>query len=178
MITGRLHLWYRVRRGRARKIDMRLQRWLLVAAAALAPGCGKPALPHEGKSVAQLERMLQDADPVVQAQGALGLSEHGPAAKGAAPALAELLHSPHSVVRQNAALALGKIGPEAREAVPALTEALDDADWTVRRQAATALGEIGPDARDALPALDKRARDPDPLVRKAAQAAREKIRGH
>jgi HEAT repeat protein len=175
MITERPHLSYRVRRGRAREIDMRLHGWLLTATA-LAVGCGTPALPHEGKSVAQLERMLQDADPAVQAQGALGLSEHGPAAKGATPALAELLRSPHSVVRQNAALALGKIGPEARAAVPALTQALDDADWPVRRHAATALGEIGPDARDALSALDKHARDPDPLVRKAVQAARAKIR--
>src|SRR5690348_1208004 len=100
MITERRLLSYRVRRGRARKISMRRSDWLLLAA--LVVGCGKPALPHEGKTVTQLEGMLHDADPAVQAQGALGLSVHGREAKDAAPALAELLQSPHSLVRQNA----------------------------------------------------------------------------
>src|SRR6516165_3447043 len=71
-----------------------------------AAGCGSRP-PYEGKSVAQLEKMLQDADPAVQAQGAFGLSQHGPAAKEATPALAMALKSEQVAVRQNAALALG-----------------------------------------------------------------------
>ena len=42
----------------------------------LAIGCrGKS--PLKGKSVAQLEAMLKNADPAIQAQGALGLSKQG-----------------------------------------------------------------------------------------------------
>jgi hypothetical protein len=46
----------------------------------LATGCGGGRLPHEGKGVAELECMLHDASPAVQCQGALGLSQHGTAA--------------------------------------------------------------------------------------------------
>jgi hypothetical protein len=64
--------------------------------------------------------MLRDADPVVQPQGAFGLSLLGPEARSAVP----LLRSQQALVRHNAALALGKIGSETREAVPALIETL------------------------------------------------------
>src|SRR6266446_178748 len=97
----------------------------LLCLIAMPLGCGgKP--PYEGKSPAQLIRMLENADPKVQAQGAFGLSLLGPAGKPAVPALADKLKSPDSLVRQNAALALGKIGPDAVDAVPALVEALHD----------------------------------------------------
>src|SRR5262249_21998857 len=43
-------------------------------------------LRDEGKSVEELRGMLADADPEVQARGALGLSRHGPAAAPAPPA--------------------------------------------------------------------------------------------
>jgi HEAT repeat protein len=142
-----------------------------------AVGCGTPARPYEGKSVAQLERMLDDSDPAVQVQGAFGLAQHGSEAKDAIPALAKALTSKETLVRQNVALALGKIGPDAKDAVPALVDALNDPEWSVRRQAAMALGEIGPDARAALPALEKQARDTHQLVRQAAEEARKKIRG-
>src|SRR5579884_2228610 len=132
-----------------RQVQMRkdgavMDRWrmpLLVLLVVLA-GCGGRSLPHEGKNVAELERMLHDADPNVQSQGALGLSLLGPEAKSAVPSLVPLLRSPHPLVRQNAALALCKIGPEAREAVPALIETLQDKKWPVRRQAAAALAEM------------------------------------
>src|SRR5215472_16633891 len=114
-----------------------LRRALLLAGlVALASCSGKTRLPHEGKSVAELQRMLEDADPAVQAQGALGLSQHGAEAGAAVERLAELLASPDAVVRQHAALALGKIGSEARAAVPALIKGLSDGEWAVRRQTA------------------------------------------
>jgi HEAT repeats len=148
---------------------------LLFCLIAMPLACGgKP--PYEGKSPAQLIRMLESADTKVQAQGAFGLSLLGPAGKPAVPALADKLKSPDSLVRQNAALALGKIGPEAADAVPALVEALHDADWPVRRHAALALGEIGPAAAAAAPALQKLNSDSNQLVRKAAQQAFAKIR--
>jgi HEAT repeat protein len=130
--------------------------------------------PYEGKSAAQLERMLRDPSPAVQAQGAYGLGRLGGEACPAVPSLIDALKN-DSLVRQQAARALGQIGPDARAAVPALSAALEDSEWTVRRQAALALGRIGPAARPALPKLQKLSRDPEPLVRKAAQEARKQI---
>jgi HEAT repeat protein len=139
----------------------------------LATSCGsKP--PYEGKSVAQLEKMLQSADPSAQVQGAYGLSMLGLKARAAVPSLIEKLHSPNPLVRQNAAFALAKMGPEAAGAVPGLISLLSDTDWTVRRQAAMTLSAIGPPAREAVPALQKLESDL-PLVRKAAAEARSKI---
>jgi HEAT repeat protein len=131
--------------------------------------------PYEAKSAAELERMLRDPNPAVQAQGAYGLSRLGHKARSAVPTLIAALKK-DSLVRQNAALALGQIGPDARDAVPALSETLSDSDWPVRRQAALALGRIGPEARQAIPVLQKLRRDPDPLVRKAVEGALQRIR--
>src|SRR5207245_8190866 len=127
--------------------------------------------PYEGKSPAQLIRMLEDADPKVQAQGAFGLSLLGPEARSAVVVLAEKLKSTDSLVRQNTALALGKIGPDAAEAVPALVAALHDTEWSVRRQAALALGEIGPRAKAAVSALQKIQAASNNLVRSCALCA-------
>jgi HEAT repeat protein len=131
--------------------------------------------PYEGKTIAELQRMLEDPSPAVQAQGAFGLSQMGSEAREAVPALIESLKR-ESLVRQNAALALGAIGPEASDAVPALIELLHDPEWTVRRQAATALGKIGPAGLQALPELRKLKQDSDNLVRKAAVEAISRIR--
>jgi HEAT repeat protein len=138
-----------------------------------AVACGRKP-PYDGKSVAELEGMLRDVDPAVQAQGAFGLSRLGAEARGAVPALIEAL-SKDGLVRQHAALALGQIGPDAKAAVPALTDALHAPEWAVRRQAALALGHIGPDARTAIPALKKLSSDPHQLVRKSGQEALGKI---
>ena len=55
--------------------------------------------------------MLADADPEVQARGALGLSRLGSEARDAVPELIPLLKSPAPLARQNAGLALAAIGP-------------------------------------------------------------------
>ena len=148
--------------------------WL---AAVLALGCAhKP--PYEGRSVAELERMLDDSNPTVRVQGAQGLSEHGAEARPAVPALAKALQSSDALLRQHAALALGAIGPDARDAVPALTTSLDDPEWSIRRQAVLALGQIGSAARSAVDALHRlRAGDPNSLVRRAVEQALPKIEG-
>jgi HEAT repeat protein len=150
------------------------RRWIiaLTVACTLTACAGKA--PYEGKSAAQLERMLEDSKSAVQAQGAYGLSLLGPDAREAVPALIKCLKK-ESIVRQNAALALGKIGPDAREAVPALIEALRDPDWAVRRQAAIALGRMGPEARSALPILQTLARDSNVPLRDAAREALVKV---
>jgi HEAT repeat protein len=141
--------------------------------ALLATSCGT-RLPYEGKSVAQLVKMLESPNQATQLQGAYGLSILGPKASAAVPNLSEKLRSPDPLVRQFSAIALGKIGSAAGAAVPNLIELLSDADWTVRRQAALTLGEIGPEAQAALPALAKLKRDL-PLVRDAAKEAIAKI---
>jgi HEAT repeat protein len=147
------------------------RRWLILLVTAC--GCGQPTPPHEGKTVAQLIAMLDDPKANVQAQGALGLSLHGEAAKEAVPRLTALLESPEALVRRQAALALGKVGPEARTAVPSLVKLLTHDDWSMRRQAALALADIrDPSAR---PALEKRKSDPNGLVRAAVRGALAKL---
>ena len=156
---------------------MRRQATLLLLALALVLGCGhKP--PYEGRSVAELRRMLSDPSPSARVQGAYGLSLQGAKAKEAVPELIKALQSSDGLLRAQAALALGAVGPDARDAVPALTAALDDAEWSVRRQAALALGEIGPDARPAVPQLRRlRGSDPNGLVRKAVEQVLPKLEG-
>ncbi len=141
----------------------------------LGPGCShKP--PYEGRSVAELEKMLADPSQAVRVQGAHGLSLHGAAALPAVPALAKALQSSDGLLRMQAALALEKIGPDARDAVPDLIAALNDPEWSVRRQAVLALGQIGRDARLAVPALRRLQHgDPNGLVRKAVEQALPKI---
>jgi hypothetical protein len=153
-------------------------RSVLIALLALAAaGCGNRGLPHEGKSVAQLQEMVASDNPAAQAQGALGLSVHGAQSRPAVESLVALLGSPRADVRRQSALALGKIGPDATDAVPGLTGLLDDPEWTVRRQAAMALGEIGAASRPALPALTRLSQDPYKHVSQAAREARARIEG-
>jgi HEAT repeat protein len=146
----------------------------IALAALLLMGCNRKP-PYEGRSVAELERMLADPKPSVQAQGAFGLGLLGEKAKPAVPALAKALGSPDTLVRQQAALSLGQIGDA--EAAPALVTALGDKEWTIRRQAAVALGAIGPAARGAESALRKSERDGHAPVRKAASEALGRIKG-
>lgn len=143
--------------------------------AVLLAGCGQPAPPYAGKSVADLEAMLRSDDPGRQVQGAYGLGQLEAEAAPAVPALRQALHSAHVLLKQNAALALARIGPAARDAVPELTGLLDDPAWQVRRQAALALGAIGPDARTALPALERLAGDADDQVKQAVSQAVARI---
>jgi HEAT repeat protein len=150
---------------------------VVVLLATLLAGCtSRP--PYEGKSVADLERMLSDSDPKVQMQGAYGLGLLGEKAAPAVPALVKALKAENVLVRQQAAGALAQIGAQAGAAVPALVESLTDVEWTVRRQAAIALGRIGPPARVAAEAaLERCEGDNNSLVRKAAQEALARVRG-
>ena len=150
-------------------------RFVILLLAIFLSACRARA-PYEGKSVAELERMLLDPNPAVQAQGAYGLGRLETEARSAVPSLIDALKK-DTPVRQNAALALGQMGPHARDAVPALCEALGDSEWAVRRQAALALGKIGTEAQKAIPALQRLSRDPERLVRKAAEEALQQIRG-
>ena len=74
-----------------------------------ALGACSSKAPYEGKSVAELERMLHDSDPAVQTQGAFGLSRLGPEARSALPALEKLGRDPDHLVRKAAQEALKNI---------------------------------------------------------------------
>jgi HEAT repeat protein len=150
--------------------------FLLLSLLALTPGCHTKKAPFEGKSVAELESMLADNSPTVQAQGAIGLGNLGKEAEPAVPKLIDALKCPESLVRQNAAQALGKIAPKSQPALTPLIDLLKDPEWTVRRQAALAIGQFRGDGQPALTALEQLARDPDPQVRNAAKRAIDMIK--
>jgi HEAT repeat protein len=147
---------------------------LAIFLALSASGCGRK--PYEGRSVAELEQMLGDDNPQVQAQGAFGLSLHGAEARPAVPALVRTLAARETLVRQQACLALGKIGAQDKTAVAALVTALKDPEWVVRRQAAVALGQIAPSQSDVQEALSHCERDANSQVRRAARDALTALR--
>jgi HEAT repeat protein len=116
-----------------------------------------------------LQITLKSEKAAERAASARILGEIGPAAKDAAPALADALKDPERDVRQSAAQALGNIGSGAKVAAPALITALQDKEWQVRKSAAFALGRIGsPEAEAPLKAARK---DKVEAVQDAAKAA-------
>lgn len=92
---------------------------------------------------------LMDRDLNVRV--ARALSEYGPDAAPALPALMKILSDKKldSELRWNAARTIGKMHEKGAPAIPVLIEALRDETPTVREHAAEHLGDIGPDAREA-----------------------------
>ena len=128
---------------------------------------GKPAVPA---LVATLEEQRATY------WACLALSEIGPDAAEAVPALADVLKTDaRPEVRREAALGLGSIGPGAAAAVPALTDALGDKESTVAAGAAFALGRIGPDAKSAEAALANAENSSDPFLRTVSAWALAKL---
>ncbi len=116
-----------------------------------------------------LQITLKSEKAAERAASARILGEIGPAAKDAAPALAEALKDVDRDVRQNAAQSLGYIGPGAKGAAPALITALQDKEWQVRKSAAFALGKIG--SQEAEAPLKAARKDKVKAVQDAAKAA-------
>src|SRR5262249_44593199 len=150
---------------------------IILLAVVLAPVSCRSKPPYEGKSAAELEEMLKDEDPKVQAQGAYGICRDSAKARQLVPALTVALKSRNVLVGEDAARALGGAGPVAADAVPALTALLRDPAWKVRREAALALGQVGPGAAAARRALQKAAGDSNKVVREAAREALQKMGG-
>jgi HEAT repeat protein len=104
------------------------------------------------------------------------LGHLGPAAKEAAPALADIVGQDRNVnARCEALLALGGIGPGAAMAASAAAAALRDPEERVRYSACFALGKMGSAAVTAAPELQKKLKDKDPTVALAAAWALAKI---
>jgi HEAT repeat protein len=113
------------------------------------------AMAEEGKEVVPaLIEALKSEEAAYWA--CVVLSEIGPDAEAAVPALVELFqsHEQPEVCRE-AVLALAAIGPGAADAVPDLTGVLDDEDTLLDGPAVFALGSIGPKAKAAHPQVRK-----------------------
>ncbi len=104
------------------------------------------------------------------------LGHLGPAAKEAAPALADIVSTDKDVhARCEALLALGGIGPGAAIAASTAVDALKDPEEKIRYSACYALGKMGSAAVTAVPELQKKLKDKDPTVALAAAWALAKI---
>ncbi|HEV3341074.1 MAG TPA: HEAT repeat domain-containing protein [Pirellulales bacterium] len=103
------------------------------------------------------------------------LAKIGPAAKGAAPALAEALKEAEGEYRREVQFVLGTFGADAAPAVPELIKSLASDDDHVRSSAIYALGKIGPAAKEAAPELRKMLAGNDDFARFAATWALVRI---
>jgi HEAT repeat protein len=121
-------------------------RKLLLGVLALAIG----VVSLDGAEIEDLIKKLSNKDSDLRRQAAKELSELGPDAKSAVPALTTALEDKDLFVRRFAAEALGKIGPDAKSAVPALRKASKDSRKEMQQAAVEALGKMGPEAVDAL----------------------------
>jgi hypothetical protein len=70
--------------------------------------------------------LLKRRDPDIRQKVAVLLFRYGSAARGAVPALIDVVRTEDRGVRLAAIKALGAIGPDAKEAVPALKALQDD----------------------------------------------------
>jgi HEAT repeat protein len=86
----------------------------------------------------------------------------GPAAKGAAPALAEKLKDPRPEIRREAVLALGAIGEAANAALPQIVAVLGDED--TRTAATFVLGQLGKIPADAEQQIRANAKSDDKFL--------------
>ncbi|MBX9666512.1 MAG: HEAT repeat domain-containing protein [Candidatus Obscuribacterales bacterium] len=119
-------------------------------------------------------KQLGSLDKYERKSAAFHLTEMGPAAVIAIPALIEVLQRDESMqVRGEVAHALGNIGPAASAAVPALITFLQSEEGGYERTyAASALGDIGKMPEQAVPALiNALQHDQEPVVKQLAARA-------
>jgi len=108
--------------------------------------------PTPADNLSELIENITSDDMLVRLVSIRELSEYGPEAVLAVPALIPNLYENPSDIRRVAAIELGIIGPDASEAVPDLISMLKtDEAYRVRVSAADALGKIG--SKEAIPAL-------------------------
>ncbi len=114
---------------------------------------------------------LSSEDQWARKSAGFHLSEMGPTAKGAVPALTQvLLSDDFAGAKGEASNALGHIGPDAAPAIPALIAFLRSADGGYERTyAASALGGIARKPELCVPALIETVQnDSEPVVRQLA----------
>lgn len=124
--------------------------------------------------VAKLIELYNSGGWKMRHWASMALSEIGPDATTAVPALAVGLSNENVDIRWRCAYALLRIGKGAQDAVPELMQAVADADPRVRVGAIYTLGTIGEPARQAADLLHETLQDPAPEVRwRAAQVLRD-----
>ncbi|HEX5103923.1 MAG TPA: HEAT repeat domain-containing protein, partial [Pirellulaceae bacterium] len=126
------------------------------------PSVVMPALHTVAEAGKDVVPALKDSlqHPEARYWACLVLSEIGPEAHEAVPALTELLADKRPEVRLQATIALGEIGPAAKSAAPALGKLLQDEFPAVRAAAVFALGKIGNSAAAEAIARADQADDP------------------
>lgn len=95
-------------------------------------------------AVADLLRLLSDADWGVRFSAAQALGKIGHDAPNVVPALVPLLNDKQEVVRRHAIKSLGLFGPQAKQAIPSLVQILEDDDEESGEAAFAALAKIDP----------------------------------
>ena len=118
-----------------------------------------------------LTAVLTDINPVRRMAGLTILSNLGPGARHALPALARCLEDPQAEVRRMAVVAVMEVGGDSLETVEALAMALNDADPVVRRRAAAGLATLGQTSEPVLDRLLVALQDTNDGVRRHVMAA-------
>jgi HEAT repeat protein len=150
--------------------------------------------PQNTLAIPMFVRLLRDPDPTVVAHAArslaeigppavsaltealheartrywavLILSEIGPEAEAAVPALLEAMQQSEAEERRATLVCLGAIGPGGKAACEAIVRTLlRDQNVAVRASAAYALGRIGSASDDVIPALKQSLQDEDAFTR-------------
>jgi HEAT repeat protein len=125
------------------------------------------------EKVAALVTELRNPNPVIRAAAADKLTEMGPLARAAVPALVQALDDVDKNVRIRVMVTLGHIGSAAAAAVPRLAQLLNDrhADKDVRWMSARYLTFIGKPAESTVPGLLRMLDEKDPGLRNGAAQA-------
>lgn len=132
----------------------------------------------DAQDVELLVRQLSSRDASTRLRATKALSDLGPAARAALPALAAVLGDPDGDVRRGAIAALRLVQPNARPTevlVRAIAVDLKNPDANFRLLAVRALGRIGAPAAVVAADLDALRTDPDPDVRRAAGDALSRV---
>jgi HEAT repeat protein len=103
------------------------------------------------------------------------LTQMGPKAAGAVPALIAAAESADAATKAEINFALAAIGPEAAPATDMLTKALGSSDASDRESALYALRKIGPGANEAIDALRRKMQSGDSFEAIAAAWALSRI---
>jgi HEAT repeat protein len=114
------------------------------------------------KAAAMVAVLVEALQSDSQHSALTALEEMGFGARGAVPALIDLVHGPPGDVRLHAACVLANVHPVAgRQALSLVVEALSSDSVIVRRSAVVGLEAIGPASDAVLPALRRAANDPE-----------------